>query len=299
MTEASVGEKGRTTLDIMRRATLRRGGPIVLAMAAASFVLCAGLAQADNLQAPPGAPAWLHFAADALLFLHIGGGTVGMLSGTVALLSRKGERLHRAAGTVFFGAMLITYAIGAGVAPFLDDGQRPNTVAGVMALYLLISGWMTVRRPENTSGRLEVIGLGVALLVAAAGALFMYMGANSATGTIDGSPPQAFFVFALAGTFAAAGELNVILRRGIAGAARVARHLWRMCFSLFIASGSFFLGQQQVMPEWMRDSPLLFVAALAPLGFLFFWMIRVRLTGWYKNASAAPDEFASAAAPPG
>jgi hypothetical protein len=161
-----------------------------------SVLLWVGAAQADTLRAPPGAPEWQHFAADALLYLHIGGGTLGMLSGVGALLSRKGEWAHRFAGNVFFLSMLVTYAIGAGVAPFLSEGQRPNTIAGIMALYLLISGWMTVKRPENTSGRLEVFGLGVAVLVASAGGLFMYMGAHSASGTIDGSPPQAFLVFA-------------------------------------------------------------------------------------------------------
>lgn len=287
MTDYWTCDSDRKTLKTERGATPGSGVGVLWPMVIASALLCVGAAQADTLRAPPGAPEWQHFAADALLYLHIGGGTLGMLSGAVALLSRKGEWQHRFAGNVFFISMLITYAIGAGVAPFLSEGQRPNTIAGIMALYLLISGWMTVKRPENTSGRLEVFGLGVAVLVASAGGLFMYMGAHSASGTIDGSPPQAFLVFALAGTFAALGELNVILRGGISGAARVARHLWRMCFSLFIASGSFFLGQQQVMPEWMRDSPLLLVAALAPLAFMFFWLIRVRLTRWYKAEAAA------------
>ena len=283
MTDFWVREPACSAQKTERGATLWSGAGVFWPTVIGSVLLWVGAAQADTLRAPPGAPEWQHFAADALLYLHIGGGTLGMLSGVGALLSRKGEWAHRFAGNVFFLSMLVTYAIGAGVAPFLSEGQRPNTIAGIMALYLLISGWMAVKRPENTSGRLEVFGLGVAVLVASAGGLFMYMGAHSASGTIDGSPPQAFLVFALAGTFAALGELNVILRGGISGAARVARHLWRMCFSLFIASGSFFLGQQQVMPEWMRDSPLLLVAALAPLAFMFFWLIRVRLTRWYKG----------------
>jgi hypothetical protein len=287
MTDFWVREPACSAQKTERGATLWRGVGFFWPTVIGSVLLWVGAAQADTLRAPPGAPEWQHFAADALLYLHICGGTLGMLSGVGALLSRKGEWAHRFAGNVFFLSMLVTYAIGAGVAPFLSEGQRPNTIAGIMALYLLISGWMTVKRPENTSGRLEVFGLGVAVLVASAGGLFMYMGAHSASGTIDGSPPQAFLVFALAGTFAALGELNVILRGGIAGAARVARHLWRMCFSLFIASGSFFLGQQQVMPEWMRDSPLLLVVALAPLAFMFFWLIRVRLTRWYKGAAVA------------
>jgi hypothetical protein len=41
---------------------------------------------------------------------------------------------------------------------------------------------------------------------------------------------------------------------------RITRHLWRMCFGLFIATGSFFLGQQAVFPRFparlhLPDSP--------------------------------------------
>ena len=233
------------------------------------------------------APAWARAGADALLVLHIGGGSLGILSGAAALISRKGERLHRRAGTVFFGAMLVAYAIGAGVAPLLADGQRTNTVAAVLALYLLITGWLTVKRPAGTAGLVEATGLVTGLLIAGAGLFFIQIASHSPTGTIDGSPPQAFYAFVIAGLFGAAGDLNALLRQGLTGAARIARHLWRMCFSLFIASGSFFLGQQQVMPHWMRGSPLLFLPALAPLVLLIFWLIRVRLTRWYSQARPA------------
>jgi uncharacterized membrane protein len=45
--------------------------------------------------------------SDALVYLHITAGTFSILAGFVALSARKGERLHRAAGNVFFTAMLI------------------------------------------------------------------------------------------------------------------------------------------------------------------------------------------------
>lgn len=235
------------------------------------------------LHVSPDAPAWAHVAADTLLVLHIGGGAVGILSGATALFSRKGAPVHRAAGTLFFVSMLIAYTVAGGVAPFLDDGQRPNFVAAVLALYLLTSGWRTAHWKETFANRFDVVGLIVALAIVAGGALFMRMGAASPTGTVDGSPPQAFYIFIAAGAAGALGDLHLLLRRRLDGAARIARHLWRMCFSLFIAAGSFFLGQQQVMPEWMRGSPVLIVLALAPLGFMLFWLVRVRFVDWRKQ----------------
>jgi hypothetical protein len=52
-----------------------------------------------------------------------------------------------------------------------------------------------------------------------------------------------------------------------------------MCFALFIATGSFFLGQMKFIPEPVRIVPLLLVLALAPLPFLLYWMWRVRVRG--------------------
>jgi hypothetical protein len=41
---------------------------------------------------------------------------------------------------------------------------------------------------------------------------------------------------------AALGDIRMLVRGGVLGTKRIARHLWRMCFGLFIAAGSFFLG---------------------------------------------------------
>ena len=77
---------------------------------------------------------------------------------------------------------------------------------------------------------------------------------------------------------AAAGDLRMLLRGGISGRPRLARHLWRMCFGLFIASGSFFLGQQQVFPSAIRKQYILAPLAILPLILLIYWMIRVRFS---------------------
>ena len=67
------------------------------------------------------------------------------------------------------------------------------------------------------------------------------------------------------------------------GAQRIARHLWRMCFALFVASGSFFLGQAQVFPKPVRIYPLLAIPALLPLLLMLYWLARVLFTRWYER----------------
>ena len=78
---------------------------------------------------------------------------------------------------------------------------------------------------------------------------------------------------------AAVGDLRAILAGSLRGSRRVARHLWRMCMGLFIATGSFFLGQATFIPEPLRIMPLLLAIAFAPIVILFYWMWRVRIRG--------------------
>ena len=239
------------------------------------------------LHVPAGSPWWLFAAADLILFLHIAGGSVGIVSGFVALLSRKGGRVHRVAGIVFFVSMLVMATIGAGASPFLPVPEMPNVFAGILVIYLVTTSVAAIRRKDGRVGRFEKGGLAVALGVVAAGVVYILMARNSPTGTIGKTPPQAFLVFAIVGAIAAAGDLKVILRGGISGAARIARHLWRMCIALTIASGSFFLGQQKVMPVWMHGSPWLFVPVFAPLLLMVFWLIRVRLGNRFTRGQVA------------
>jgi hypothetical protein len=164
-----------------------------------------------------------------------------------------------------------------------------NVAAGVLTLYLVATSWVAIRRKDGAIGRFETGGFIVALAVCAAGASFILVAMNSTTDMAGNTPPQAFYVFLLVGAIAAACDLKVILKGGISGAPRIARHLWRMCVALTIATGSFFLGQQKIMPVWMQGSPVLFVPVFAPLVLMFFWLIRVQLTNWWKPEALEPN----------
>ena len=137
--------------------------------------------------------------------------------------------------------------------------------------YFVATSWVTARRHDGTTGRFEAIACAVALGMAAATA---WGGLTGGSTTPVGSGP----VFVFAGLFVVAGllDLNAFLRRKLTAAQRISRHLWRMCFAFFIATGSFFLGQQKVMPEVVRGSPILFALAFAPFAVMAFWLVRIR-----------------------
>ena len=241
-----------------------------------------GAAHAGRLEIEQDAPLWAHIGAALLLYLHIGGGTVGLITGITALVAEKGAFIHRSAGKIFVAAMFVAYLIAAGVAPFLEEGQRPNFVAGILALYLLVTGVLSARTHVVNTGAGRWTGLIVAIAITTIGAVFMAMGMASESGSVDGSPPEAFYVFILGGGLAAYGEINVLLRRQLTDTNRIIRHLWRMCFSFFIASGSLFFGQSQVFPDWFNQTPLPALFAFLPIGILLVWATRARL-GYFRQ----------------
>ena len=222
----------------------------------------------------------VHAAAAAVLYLHIGAGTVGLLAGAAAFVFRKGSHGHRLAGNVFVVAMLLMSAIGATVAPFLPTPERASVIAGVLTFYLVLSSWAAVKRTPGQIGAFDAGLLLTSLSVVGASAYLMSLAAQSPTGQLDGQPAAASVMFILIGSVAALGDLRLMLRRGVSGAMRLARHLWRMTVALFIAANALFLGQQQLFPKALRA--WLFLPALLILGLLLYWLGHVGI-GAYRR----------------
>lgn len=235
-----------------------------------------------QLHVSPDAPPVVQVAAAAILYAHIGGAFVGIVSGFAALAFRKGARLHRVAGTVFFIAMLAMSGVGATVAPFLPRGQAPNIMMALFTFYLVATAWAVVRRGPNQTGSFEVGAAVLALALAAGGASFGWINAH---GPHPLPPPEGpvLDIFAAIVTLAAVLDIRVILKGGVSGAARLTRHLWRMCLALLIAAGSF-AGQPKAIPAFLQDSLLTLLPALVALLALIYWLIRVRFR-WTPRAS--------------
>ena len=99
--------------------------------------------------------------------------------------------------------------------------------------------------------------------------------ANGGAG--QGMPAFPFFLFGIVALLASAGDFRFLRSGSPRGAARIARHLWRMCFALLIAALSFFIGQSDEFPPALRIMPLLALPMLIVLGVLFYWLWRVRV----------------------
>jgi hypothetical protein len=243
----------------------------------------------NTLQVPAASPWWLHAGAALILWVHIAGGTLGLLSGWAALAFRKGSRPHRLAGHLFFASMLAMAAVGAAVSPFLvsagGDPRWFDALAGAFTFYLVATGWATIRRRPGTSGRFEIAACLFAWLGAAASAGLGLRAAASATGSLADYGPEGYYIFAGLFALSASLDLKAIRRGGLSGVPRLSRHVWRLTAALFIAAGAFFFGQQGVMPEFVRGSPWLAVPPFATLALMLFWLVRLRLR---KGARLVP-----------
>jgi uncharacterized membrane protein len=169
-----------------------------------------------------------------LLILHILGGTVGLLAGTFAMAVRKGGRLHRASGNVFTIAM-VTLASSA-LCLAIMKSQRGNIVGSIVTFYMITTAWLAGRR--RNIGRSDWAALLVGLGGAAA---VITLGVQTLHHPDPNAPAGMSFFFGVVLLLAAAGDVRMLAGGGIAGRQRITRHLWRMCFGLFIATGSFFL----------------------------------------------------------
>jgi len=236
------------------------------------------------LHLSPEAPFLLRAAASTALIVHIGGASLGIVSGFVALAAPKGRRLHRAAGAVFFVSMLAMSAVGAVVSPMLGDNI--SGLVGAFTFYLTATAWAVVRRRPGSVGRFEAGACLAALAVAAVSAGMGWTGSQSPDHLLQGQPYQIAYVLAGVAMLAAASDARMIQRGGLAGGARISRHLWRMCVALFIAAGSA-AAQPRVthlLPQGLRG-PGLMLPALAVLVVMVFWLVRTGFAGRGRASS--------------
>ena len=215
---------------------------------------------------------------NVLLPVHIAAGGLAIVLGAVALVVKKGGTIHRRSGLLFVYAM-VAMATTASILEFRKRPDVGNLFAALMATYFVGTALTTVRPVSRWTRRINVAALTVAVglgLLAIVGAVKTFKSPGHSN---DGVP---FFMPLFLATIlllAAAGDAR-IMRSGVPrGGPRLARHLWRMCFALFIAAGSFFSIRERVakiLPEPFTTGPMRALPILLLFGAMFYWLWRVR-----------------------
>ena len=213
-----------------------------------------------------------------LLPIHIAAGGLAMVLGAVALSVKKGGTIHRRTGLLFVCAMIVM-GFSASILGFLKSPTDGNVFAGFMTLYFVGTALTTVRpatpwtRGFNVAALIVAAGLGLGDIAAGIEAF------NSPGRVRNGVPFVMLFFIATVMLLAAAGDVRVMRSGMPRGGPRLARHLWRMCFALFIAAGSFFSVRERVakiLPEPFTTAPMRVLPILLLFGAMFYWLWRVR-----------------------
>ena len=213
-----------------------------------------------------------------LLPIHIAAGGLAIVLGAVALLVKKGGTIHRRSGLLFVCAMLVlgttTALLGLRKSP-----TDSNVFGGLMTIYFVWTALATVRPVSSWTQGIHVAALTVAIGLSLVDIADGVKAFNSPSGVLNGAPFFMLFFLAAVMILAAAGDAR-ILRFGVPrGGPRLARHLWRMCFALFIAAGSFFSIRRRVakiLPEPFTTAPMRALPILLLFGAMFYWLWRVR-----------------------
>jgi hypothetical protein len=214
-----------------------------------------------------------------LLLIHIAAGGLAIILGAVALSAKKGGNIHRRSGVLFVGAMLLL-GISAAILGVRKNGPTDSNVfGGLMTAYFVVTALMTVRPASPWNRPINVVAVTVAAVLAIFDVLGGVKAFRSPHGSLNGAPFFMLFFLATIMSLAAIGDVRV-LRFGMPhGRPRLGRHLWRMCFALFIAAGSFFSIRERVakiLPGPFTSAPMRALPILLLFGAMFYWLWRVR-----------------------
>ena len=214
-----------------------------------------------------------------LLTTHIAAGGLAICLGSVALLAAKGGWLHRRAGLAFVIAM-IAMGVSGSILAARHSVTNVNVLGGLVCAYFVTTALTTMRAQSTWTHGLNLGALAVAVGLVVAELTVAVKAVRGEVGMADGVPFHGAPLFAMATitTLAAIGDVRV-MRSAPRGRRRLIRHLWRMCFALFIATGSFFSVPDRVrriLPEAFATPPLQLVPLLLPLVVMLYWSWRVR-----------------------
>lgn len=210
---------------------------------------------------------------NVLVPIHVAAGGLAIVLGAAALASRKGGSVHRRAGLIFVAAMVV---MG------LSAAVLGNVLGGLMTVYFVVTALTTVRPATLWTRTVGVVAPCVAIGIALVDLVLGLRAATASGGPPDGVPAPMYFLLAGVLSLAAAGDVRVLRSGAPRGPARLTRHLWRMCFALFIAAGSFFSIRERVaavLPDPFTSVPMRMLPILLVFGAMFYWLWRVRGSG--------------------
>ncbi|MGI9325516.1 MAG: hypothetical protein ACR2PZ_09880 [Pseudomonadales bacterium] len=202
-------------------------------------------------------------------YIHVGAATLALVAGAVALCARKGAKAHKQSGYVFVASMIVM-AIPAGLVSY-TTGKPFDVLSSILTCYMVLTGLLAFRMSAKRAS--------IALMSLAGLCISGYVAVEIGTIVTDvrdtDAPVGAGYVFATILGLALWGDFRGLSQSLSPQQVRI-RHLWRMSFGLFMATGNLFGVRPHLFPDWMQDSGVLVLLAIAPLLVMVYWRFRLR-----------------------
>lgn len=205
-----------------------------------------------------------------VLGIHVLFSSLALVFGAAALTFKKGGCRHRKSGQGFVLTMLVMGLSAVWLAA--SAGVWLDVLSGLLVCYLVGTSWLTMQR-QNKGLALVLVPLAVVLIC---GYLWVEWQAFESGEKRPGVPTGVGLVFATVVGLALLGDCRQLFGRVLIARQRLVRHLWRMCFALFMATVSFFMSRAHLFPQAVQDSGVLILLGIAPMLLLLFWVLWVR-----------------------
>ena len=199
--------------------------------------------------------------------IHFPAGSVAILAAIAAFYHPKGSSKHKRAGQAFTLSMLIMLISG-GIAAALK-GSADEVFLAALVSYSVFTAWLTVRHRQPIIGVLEYLALAYIVLYA--------LVAVSVDPDWDKVKEPGNYIFnAVLALVFAIGDTRNILLQGMSQAHRLARHIWRISFSLVWAALAFGDKIIKILDSTIDQMPyVVVIPASVVLGMMIYWLLRV------------------------
>ncbi|MFT6284365.1 MAG: hypothetical protein ACJAXM_000837 [Arenicella sp.] len=202
-----------------------------------------------------------------MLTFHIIAGSFLLLFGIGALCFSKGQSKHRVAGNLFFVSLL---AMVLSVPNLLED-----PVMAILSAYYGTTAWAIVLRKEKSTGFFEIVAM-ISIAIISVILFNVVLTSTSLTPTFK----FILSAWAIVTALSALLDFNMIVRGGLSGKHRIARHAWRTCCALLGAVMSFSVNTDEYWPDFVNSNIFIYLT----IGVLVFWVFRILLTKWFEKS---------------
>lgn len=204
------------------------------------------------------------------LIVHIAGGSIGLLTGLLNIIQKKGGKKHKLIGRFFYFSMLV-----AGLSSLVLSYLKQNYflfMVGLFTLYMVVSGQRYLMHKEIETKGINIIDWAISLIMLLSGLLFIGLGTWSIVkSNLFG---LVFVTFGSLGLlFVAQDFLNFTKKNSIKNY-WIVGHLQRMTGAFIAAMTAFLVVNAQYFPDFIP-------------GFVYWLLPTIVLTPliikWSKN----------------